>query len=149
MAKVGMTAKTTSYWQWFMFTRGVHSQSGKSILSCFNNIYLFWVAFSYSDIQHCALLLPCVPARLNTVFVDFVNRCKGADEQPSTVGTDLETHLACCQVGKLHPIPAVTEHQQGQTTTGQAHGDHMQTDMTRTLTSIPDKSPMSEQGACL
>lgn len=88
--------------------------------------------------------------------MDSVNRCTGADVQLGTVGADLETHLAYCQVGELHPIPAVTEHQRGQSpaaliqsTTGQAHGEHMQTDMTRTLTSVPDKSAMSQPGACL
>lgn len=92
----------------------MHSEPDESIPSCFNNIDLFQVAFSYFDMQHFALLLPCVSAPL-MLFVDFVNRCKGADERRSTAEADLETHLACCQVGRLHPIPAVTEHQKGQT----------------------------------
>ena len=98
----------------------------------------------------------CAGSLLHGLFVDSVNRCTGADVQLSTVGADLETLLARCQVAKLHPIPAVTEHQRGQSSTdlvqstaGRAQGDHMQTDMARTPTSVQDKRATSEPGACL
>lgn len=62
----------------------------------------------------CFVSATCASSLKRALFVDSVNRCTGADVQLSTVGADLETHMACCQVGELHPIPAVTEHQRGQ-----------------------------------
>lgn len=118
-----------------------------SFLSC---LFLFWRS------ALCLVAAMCASSFLQGLFEDSVNRCTGADVQLSTLGADLETHLACCQVGKLHPIPAVTEHQRGQSpraliqsTTGQAHRGRMKTDMTRTLTSKPGKRAVSKRATCL
>lgn len=122
----------------------VQRTSGCVFGRLFPPVSKFEVVFSYSDLQLCT---SSPPSRGS--FEDSANRCT------ATAGARLQTHLACCQIGELHLIPAVTEHQRGQrptapvqSSTGRAHGDHMQTDMTPTLTSVPDESALFEPGAC-
>ncbi|CAK6958528.1 unnamed protein product [Scomber scombrus] len=56
---------------------------------------IIWRTFGNEALRFVASM--CASS-FNAVFVDFVNRCKGADEQHSTVEADLESHLACCQI---------------------------------------------------
>lgn len=124
--------------------------SGKNSAKCFNIFKLPFLSLTcITVLRRCrACQIP-----LHGLFVDSVKRCTGADSQLSAVWADEESHLVCCHIAELKPIPAVTEHQRGQSptaliqsATGQAQGDHMQTDMTLTLTSVPDKT---EAQACL